>query len=190
MDVWEEDRYPWLRAEKAAIREAVRERHMPVLGVCLGAQLLAEALGGRVGPMAEPEVGVMEVELTVAGSADPLFAGIAPVHRCLQWHGAEVKEIPAHAQVLASSPASAVQAFRVGEAAYGIQYHLELTRETVPEWGALPTYRESLEETMGAGALDRLRGAREADRHLKELKHDAQRLYDNFMRLVHPAPGT
>jgi GMP synthase-like glutamine amidotransferase len=182
MDAWEEDKYPWLKREKKAIREAVAERRMPFLGVCLGAQLLADALGGKVGPMAEPEVGVMDVELSVAGRLDPLFAGLGPVCTCLQWHGAEVKKPPKDADVLASSPACPVQAFRVGRKAYALQYHVEPTADTVGEWGAVPAYEKALDRALGPGALRRL-GA-DVEAHLTGFNRDAKRLYDNFMGLA------
>lgn len=182
MDVWEEDRHPWLAPEKAAIREAVLEREMPFLGVCLGHQLLADALDGQVRRMAEPEIGILEVALTPEAERDPLFAGIAPVSKCLQWHGAEVTRLPRSGTPLARSPACAVQAFRVGRTAYGIQYHVELTAETVPEWGCVPIYQRSLENALGPGALARLEA--EATRNLSAFGRDARRLYGNFMRLV------
>ena len=186
MDVWEEDRHPWLGPEKAAIREAVARR-MPFLGVCLGHQLLADALGGRVAPGAAPEIGILEIALTPEGVRDPLFAGLAPVAKCLQWHAAEVVAPPAGAVTLAASPACAVQAFRVGDKAYGIQYHVEVTPDTVPEWGALPAYQQALEKALGAGALAGLEA--EAARHLPELNRAARRLYDNFMALVRAPAG-
>ena len=94
MDVWEEEQYPWLKAEKSAIREAVVDRQMPFLGVCLGHQLLADALGGTVGPAAAPEVGIYEVEKTAAGEKSPFLLGLPGTMKCLQWHAAEVQQPP------------------------------------------------------------------------------------------------
>ena len=182
MDVWQEDAHPWLRPEKAAIREAVQERGLPYFGLCLGHQLLGDALGGTVGPMETPEVGILEVMLTEEGKADPLFEGIAPTSRALQWHGAAVMEAPPGAVVLASSPLCPIQAIRVGQAAYGIQYHVELTPTTVGEWGCVPAYEASLETVMGAGALGRL--DQEAADHMTAFNADAKRLYENFITIV------
>lgn len=182
MDVWEETEHPWLVAEKQVIREAVLERGMPYLGLCLGHQLLGAALGGKVDKMKEPEVGILGIELTAEGRADPLFAGIAPRHEALQWHGAEVAETPPGAVVLASSPACAVQAMRVGLNAYGIQYHVELTAQTVGEWGEVPAYACALDAVLGSGALAGLDA--EAARRMPDFKANARRLYDNWMRLA------
>lgn len=182
MDVWEEERLPWLRTEKQAIREAVLERGMPFVGFCLGHQLLAEALGGRVGKMPAAEVGILDVELTEAGRRDPLFRGFAPECTALQWHGAAVIEPPPGAEVLASSPLCAVQAFRAGEHAYGIQYHVEIGPDTVREWGSVAEYGQSLEATLGPGAMGRLET--QLSGHLGDFRRDARRLYDNLMDLV------
>ena len=179
MDVWQEDEYPWLVDEKAAIHEAVAVRGVPCLGICLGHQLLADAMGGTVGPMAEPEVGVLDVTLLPAGARDPFLEGIPPHFRCLQWHSAEVKALPRTGTALAFSPVSAVQAMRVGPRAFGIQYHVEITRETVPQWSQVPAYREALEATLGPGALAGL-GAAVAE-NLDAFSRDARRLYDNFL---------
>jgi GMP synthase-like glutamine amidotransferase len=181
MDVWEEDQHPWLAAEKRAIRTAV-ERGLPYMGVCLGHQLLGAAMGGRIGKAAQAEVGILDVALTEAGRRDPLFEGMAPVFKALQWHGAEVSEAPPGAAVLAQSPLCRVQAMRVGRFAYGLQYHTEPTHSTVEEWSGIPAYACSLDRTLGAGALPRLEG--EARRHMADFNRDSRRLYDNFMALT------
>ncbi len=183
MDVWEEDKYPWLQAEKAAIREAVSERGMPFLGVCLGHQLLAAALGGEVAPMAQPEVGILDVALTAAGTADPLLAGLPQGIKCLQWHGTEVVEPPPGATVLADSSRCAVQALRVGEQAYGLQYHVELTASTVSEWAEVAAYKKSLERVLGANALPRLDA--EARLRMPGFNRDARQIYTNFIALCY-----
>jgi GMP synthase-like glutamine amidotransferase len=181
MDVWEEDLHPWLRAEKAAIRAAF-ERRMPVLGICLGHQLLAEALGGEVGLASRPEVGLMEVELTASGRASGFLAGLPANLACLQWHGAEVKRAPAGAEVLAASPVSAVQAMAVGDRALGIQFHVEITPATVGEWAAIPAYAAALEKTLGADAVANLE--RETAQRMAALNQTARVFYHNFRRVT------
>ena len=182
MDVWEEDVHPWLVPEKAAIVEAVREREMPFLGICLGHQLLADALGGEVGAMASAEVGILDVELTGEGRCDPVLGSAPPSFKALQWHGAEVTQLPEGAVVLARSPACPVQAFRVGDSAFGIQYHVELTDTTVHEWGVISEYAAALERTLGAGGLERMQAG--ATSHMGELNDNARRLHDAFMAVV------
>jgi GMP synthase-like glutamine amidotransferase len=182
MDVWEENLHPWLKAEKQAIRGAVLERRMPYLGICLGHQLLADALGGKVGKMAEPEVGVMQVQYTSAAATDPVFAGMASPATCLQWHGAAVLQPPAGAVVLAHSPLCAVQAMRVNEHAYGVQYHVEITANTVSQWSSVSAYEDALEQSMGAGAGERL--AAQTLQALPQLNRDARQVYERFMNLV------
>jgi GMP synthase-like glutamine amidotransferase len=182
MDVWEEAEFPWLTAEKAAIRAWVADLGRPFLGICLGHQLLAAALGGEVSRMAAPEVGIRDVALTRAAASDRLFAGLASPLQCLQWHGAEVKTLPAGAVVIAGNAACPVQAMRVGRHAYGIQFHVEVTPQTVPDWGRIPAYSAALEETLGCGAQARLEA--ETTARLDVLAAAARTAYDNFKRLV------
>jgi GMP synthase-like glutamine amidotransferase len=149
MDVWQEDLYPWLIPEKAAIRRWVMDLDRPFLGVCLGHQLLAAALGGTVSLMRDPEVGLAAVELTEAGKRDPLLANFASPIETFQWHGAEISSLPAGMTVLAKNAACPVQAVRFGRHAYGFQYHVEITETTVGEWAGIPEYKASLERALG-----------------------------------------
>lgn len=182
MDVWHEDRHPWLAPEKQAIRRWVLELNRPFLGICLGHQLLADALGGTVGPMSAPEVGICDVVLQEPQSGPALFAGLASPLECLQWHGCEVKALPEGAELLASNDACRVQAFRAGERAFGIQFHVEVTATTVADWGDIPAYRHSLEAALGPGAQVRLEA--ETAQRLSGFVAAARTVYRNFRALL------
>jgi len=179
MDVWEEERYPWLIDEKATIRDAVLNRNMPFLGICLGHQLLGEVTGGGCDKMPTAEVGVIDISLTPEGTVDPLLRGFDRVHKAVQWHGVQVSSLPANARILASTPECPVQALRVGERAWGIQYHVEVTRDTVPEWGDIPAYRNALEAVMGEGAMPGF--VEQSDANIDDFNRHARILYRNFM---------
>jgi GMP synthase (glutamine-hydrolysing) len=150
MGAYEEDRYPWLVEEKQAIRAAAESGH-PVWGVCLGAQLLAAALGARVYPGEAAEVGLLAVELSDAAAADPVFGHMPRSFPTLQWHG-DTFDLPEGSTLLAGSPAYPRQAF-VYKRAYGLQFHLEVSPELAAEWGSVPAYAASLERTLGEGSL-------------------------------------
>jgi GMP synthase (glutamine-hydrolysing) len=160
MSVNDDADHPWLTDEKRAIAEAVRAG-VPFWGVCLGVQLLAASLGARVYPGPQPEVGLMPVTLSEEALADPVFAGLPREVLTLQWHG-DTFDLPEGATVLAGSPVCPNQAFRWGERAYGVQFHLEVSTEMAKEWAAVPAYEESLERVKGPGALPRLIGDLEA----------------------------
>lgn len=125
---------PWLPHTRALLREAVATG-LPVLGVCLGGQLLAAACGGRVerGP-AGPELGVQEIQLRPAATDDALLAGLPPTVQVVQWHYDSVTRLPLGAAWLAESAAYPHQAFRLGERAWGLQFHLEPTPAMVGRW--------------------------------------------------------
>ena len=177
MDVWQEDQHPWLKAEKAIIREAVVDREMPYLGLCLGHQLLAEALGGTVGPSKTPEIGVMDVNVIDDGA---LFEGMPRRIACLQWHSAEVTEVPTGARVLASSPACAVQAMAWKTHAYALQFHMEIEADTVANWADIPEYAGALDKAMGAGAVARLEA--ECAARMGTFNAMAEQLYGNWIK--------
>lgn len=180
MNVWQKSAHPWLVPEIAAIRNWVVAGR-PFLGFCLGHQLLAEALGGEVGPAGTPEIGVMTVDLTEAGGHSPFLAGVPRRFPCFQWHSAEITRAPEGAQVLASSPACRVNAMSWGHRAFSIQFHVEITSATVGEWGLIPEYAQALEEALGVGALARLEA--DAARQISAFNAISRQIYRNFMEV-------
>lgn len=179
MDTWQTDIHPWLVQEIKAIRHFVLTLQKPYLGICLGHQLLACALGGRVGPAALPEVGLCQVDATDAGKKDPFFKNINFPLETLQWHGAEVQSLPSDATILASSPLCANQSFRWGNQAYGIQFHTEINEEMLEAWSKIPQYAASLEQILGKQGAENL--ARDTRAALPRLRQTAQHLHRNFM---------
>jgi GMP synthase-like glutamine amidotransferase len=155
MGAYDVDAFPWLAEEQRHLRAAI-EAGTPVFGACLGSQLLAGCLGARVVRAPEPEVGVLDVELTAAGAADPVTGGLPRRFPVLQWHS-DTFDLPPGATLLASSPAYAQQAFRFGPAVYAVQFHLEVTAGMLEEWAAVPAYEEALERVLGPGAFAGLR---------------------------------
>jgi GMP synthase (glutamine-hydrolysing) len=147
--------HPNLITEMELIREAV-ERKMAVLGICLGAQLLARALGGNVVRNAKREIGWYEVELTRAGKDDPVLSTFATKQRVFQWHEDGI-ELPPAAEHLAQSPDSFVQAFRYADNAYGFQFHLEVDASLIERWLTVPANRPTLADEEGRIVPDEIR---------------------------------
>jgi GMP synthase (glutamine-hydrolysing) len=127
----QEERHPWLRGEKRELGDLL-ERKVPVLAVCLGAQLLATAAGAPARPAAAPEIGWHEVEVTAQGADDPLLGPLAPRFEAFQWHSYEFP-LPAGAVPLARS-AVCLQGYRIGDHAWGIQFHAEVTDADARAW--------------------------------------------------------
>ncbi|MEM9998029.1 MAG: amidotransferase [Bacteroidota bacterium] len=129
MNIYEEDRYPWLVDEKTLIRETI-EAGKPVVGVCLGAQLIADVLGSRVVPVGQKEIGWFPLHLTDDGKAHPLLTGVPASLPVFHWHG-ETFAIPDDAVHLARTPVCETQAFLWGDHVLGLQCHLEMTGASV-----------------------------------------------------------
>jgi len=126
------DPLPYLACEQEIIRQAVA-RGTPVLGVCLGSQLIARALGAEVRRNPVKEIGWFEIEVSPEGRRDPLFEGVAPRETVFHWHS-ETFGLPEGAILLASSERCLNQAFRIGSRVYGLQFHLEVTPEMIADW--------------------------------------------------------
>jgi GMP synthase-like glutamine amidotransferase len=185
MSVNDEAALPWLREEKAWIAEAVRAG-TPFFGACLGVQLLAASLGGEVTAGDEPEVGLLPVYLEDEAVNDPVFFGLPSELLTLQWHG-DTFTLPEGAVLLASSPAYENQAFRWGMHAYGVQFHLELSRDMAEEWTRVPEYAEALEQVLGPGSESALVDALAA--HADELRGHGKAMFARWIEHAVAAPA-
>jgi GMP synthase (glutamine-hydrolysing) len=132
MNVDEVEKYPFLGDEIPWIRQTIAAG-MPLLGICLGSQLLAKACGAKVYPGPVKEIGWYPLELSIAASEDRLFAGCGPTLTVFQWHG-DTFDLPPGAVHLAQSALYRNQAFRIGPSAYGLQFHIEMTSEMIEDW--------------------------------------------------------
>ncbi len=178
----QEAEHPWLVTEKNYLRSVIDENAKPVLGICLGAQLIAEAMGGRVGPMPKPEIGVLDVETLPEAAEEALFTGFPARAKAVQWHLYAIMELPPGARRLMHSPLCENQAFRIGRAVYGLQFHMELSPDMVQAVDAYPEYVAALEAQRGAGALTRL--VNETEHHGDDMCRSIRQIYDNFVKLA------
>jgi GMP synthase (glutamine-hydrolysing) len=160
---------PWLGDEVELIRD-VLTRRVPLLGLCLGAQLIARASGAWVGPASVSEVGWYAVESNEAGLADPVVGTLGGVTHAFEWHH-YTYELPRGAEELARSQ-RATQAFRLGDQVWGVQFHPEVTRELVYEW-------TSLAPDQVDGDADTLR--RETDERIAAWNETGERLCLAFL---------
>ena len=178
MDTWQEETFPWLKTEKEAIHKFVSVNRKPYLGLCLGAQLLSEAIGGNVRKMKTPEIGVLKVSLKDNKS---LFKGLNKELKVLQWHSYEAYDLPSNANILASSAECNVQAFSFNNA-FGLQFHVEQTNETVPQWACVPEYKSALENTLGQNALGKFK--KDVEENLSIFNNSAKIIYNNFKNII------
>jgi GMP synthase (glutamine-hydrolysing) len=181
----EDERLPWLTAEKTLIAEAV-QAGTPYWGVCLGAQLLASSLGARVYPGPQAEVGVLPVALTQAARHDPVFAEAPETFVALQWH-TDTWELPDGAVRLAGSDAYEQQAF-VFDRAYAVQFHLEIGVSLATEWGDVSAYAESLRALLGEDGLSRLTAA--IGKHEQRSIVLARSLFSRWLEQIVGIPAT
>ena len=156
----------WVEQELKLLKEA-DSKLLPVLGICLGSQLLARALGGEIGSSSSPELGWYDLSLTADGREDVLFAGLPWNGTQFQWHHWEVTSLPPEAKVLATSEHCSIQAWTKGISTYAVQYHPECTRETISAW------IEDDAKTLSEVCIDG-----------NAIEADTDRLYDEYQRLT------
>ena len=175
MNVDQVDRYPYLMTQRRLMRGAV-DAGLPVLGICLGAQMLARALDARVYRAPVRELGFKPVRITEAGRQDQLLGGFSDGDRVFQWHE-DTFDLPQGAELLAAGDEVPTQAFRFGTRAWGVQFHLEVDRDGVDAW--LRAAEPTLEATWKRSA-DEVRD--ELERHLKPQQQRARQLFGAFTR--------
>ena len=181
MGVYEAATYPHLFHEIHCIQQAVRQ-HKPVLGICLGAQLIAAALEAEVTRHRETEIGWCDVSLTQEGKSDSLLGGLKPTEKIFQWHG-DTFELPKGAVWLARSEACAHQAFRFGDKVYGFQFHLEVDEPMIDRWLLIPENQGQLP----TGAAEKIR--QDTKKHVAHLKGLSENVFSGFLNLFDTKPG-
>ena len=167
------DDLPALRKELTGIEKALHDG-LPILGICLGAQLIAKALGARVYRNAVLEIGWEPVWLTDSGKSDPLFQGIGSAEVFFHWHG-ETFDLPNGADWLAYSEKCRNQVYRYGRRVYGIQFHPEITPEMIADW---------CDQPANCGDVETLPGP--IDPHLHDPKDAAQGILKGWLDLINP----
>jgi GMP synthase (glutamine-hydrolysing) len=179
MNVDETDRFGFLATEVKWLAQAA-DAGLPTLGICLGAQLLAKALGATVYKNQVQEIGWYDLELLRQAHEDALFAGSRACETVFQWHG-DTFDLPPGAVSLARTATCEQQAFRYG-GAYGIQFHLEMTAEMVEDWLSEP---EMCGELKTAPHVDPLEIHRQAPINLAEMAPLAHRVFGRFAGMCH-----
>jgi GMP synthase (glutamine-hydrolysing) len=179
MSVNQTAEHPHLETEMRLIEEAL-QKELPILGICLGAQLIAKTLGAEVYPNKEKEIGWYDVAPTKNAGADPLIRHFEPSEKIFQWHG-DTFDLPHGALHLASSTLSEQQAFRYGENVYALQFHLEVDEPMIERWLTVPTHVQEI-ESLG-GKIDPETIRRGTPAHIQRLKELSDSVFGGFIKL-------
>ena len=184
MDTWMTEKHPWIVEEKNKIKEFVIDLEKPFLGFCLGCQFLGEVVGGEVVKSSPPEIGILDINMDDQRKNDQLFSSFPNKIKALQWHSYEVIGLDNNQDItlLGSSPTTKYQIFKYKNNAYGIQFHIEIKSNTVSDWGCVPEYKNALEESLGAGALEKFDIV--ATANMSNMNQLATILYKNFGKLM------
>ncbi len=178
MNVYEEDKYPFLKQEDEFLKEVIEEG-LPTLGFCLGAQLIAKAKGAIVKKAPQKEIGWFKILLNRNGASDPLFQEFPGEVDVFQWHG-DIFDIPDGAVKLAESELCSNQAYRIGDNIYGLQFHVEVTDEMIYQW--IDAYRDEVDSLKGIVNPDQIISDTKAKS--EDYKAQAKQFCTNFFKLI------
>jgi len=179
MSVSDADRLPHLTAEMRLIEQAMKQ-NLPVLGICLGAQLIAKTLGAEVYPNQEKEIGWYDVSPTGAAESDPLLTEFQEREKIFQWHG-DTFDIPKTSSHLAFSNLCSNQAFRYDANVYGFQFHLEVDEPMIHRWLRGPENRKEIAALGGTNTPERIH--QETPEHMARLNQLSERIFGEFINL-------
>lgn len=179
MNASQAHQYPHLATEIKLIRQAIH-KEIPVLGICLGAQLIAKALGAKVFQHHEKEIGWYQISPTKEGKKDSLLAHFQDTEKIFQWHG-DSFDIPKKAVQLAVSPTCLNQAFRFGTNVYGLQFHLEVDEPLIERWLKVPMHKKEIEGLKGK--IDPQVIRQETTFYIERLKRLSNRTFGEFIKL-------
>lgn len=180
MSVYRPKQYPWIPKELVLLQDAVRRR-MPILGVCLGAQMLSAALGGRVTQAPQKEIGWYPLMREPDADGDPLFEAFGQTETVFQWHG-DTFSLPKGAVRLASSPLCPEQAFRYHDNVYGLQFHVEVSEAMIRAWMRNPGNRTELAALKGV--IDPMAIRRQSPQHIERLGTLSRHVAATFAKMV------
>lgn len=179
MGVYEAEKYTHIKVEMQLLEKALAKK-IPILGICLGSQILAHVLGADVRKSKEKEIGWTDIHLTESGQKDPLLSHFQKTEKIFQMHG-DTFDIPKAAEHLAFSNACAGQAFRYGENAYGLQFHLEVDKPMIQRWLQVPANLQYLLQSDGKWSAEQI--AQETEKHLSHSLKLSEQTFSKFIDL-------
>ena len=181
MDVWMTKSYTWLKKEKDVIKKFAIDMEKPFIGICLGCQLLGEVLGFRINKSIKPEIGFYDVNLTQESHTDKLFKNFPKRFKAFHWHNNEVASIrnSSKIKVLGSSKFTKGQIFRYKHNAYGIQFHLEIEKNTIKSWLLNKNYKNGLLQIYGKSKINELK--EEQKKYLEEIQTLCKVFFKNLI---------
>ena len=183
MNVWEENKYPWLIQEKLFIKNWVLNLEKPFFGICLGHQLLGEALGASVVKSQSPEIGFKKIYVNREFSSNNLLRDFAQDIHVLQGHSAEVSNFSKkEVSILASSDNCSIQGLSYLNHAFSVQFHPEVIDETILNWISIPKIKQDFYNALGKKGIEEIIDYQQKNR--RSLINRAKLIYENWLNLI------